>query len=134
MYQFSFQLLQYFRSGSKVFDRSNSSKACVASEASSISLNPEPSLVITNEDNEETFLTDTKLSATATLTELFEAFRHPVTGVSFLAKIPSLPSFTFVSYDAINWLNNHIEGGCNAIEILERMRRYMFSICLEKSH
>lgn len=114
-----------FRSGSKVFDRSNSSKACVASEAPSISLNPEPSLVITSEDNEETFLTDTKLSATATLTELFEAFRHPVTGVCFLAKIPSLPSYTFVSYDAINWLNNHIEGGCNAIEILERMRRYV---------
>lgn len=116
--------MQNFRSGSKVFDRSNSSKACVASEASTVSLNPEPSLVITNEDNEETFLTDTKLSVTATLTELFEAFRHSVTGVSFLAKIPSLPSYTFVSYDAINWLNNHIEGGCNAIEILERMRRY----------
>lgn len=130
-----FNFCNHFRSGSKVFDRSNSSKACVASEASSISLNPEPSLVITNEDNEETFLTDTKLSATATLTELFEAFRHPVTGVCFLAKIPSLPSYTFVSYDAINWLNNHIEGGCNAIEILERMRRYsithMHFICFE---
>lgn len=111
-----------------MFDRSNSSKACVASEATSIALNPEPSLVITNEDNEETFLAEPKISATATLTELFEAFRHPVTGVGFLAKIPSLPSFTFVSYDAINWLNSHIEGGCNAIEVLERMRRYTVDI------
>lgn len=89
----------------------------------SMSINPEPSLVITTEDNEETFLTETKLNASATLTEIFEAFRHPVNGISFLAKVQSLPSQTFVSYDAINWLNNHIEGPCNAIEILERMRR-----------
>lgn len=107
-----------------MFDRSNSTKVLQATEATSMSLNPEPSLVITTEDNEETFLTETKLSATATLSEIFEAFRHPVSGVSFLAKVQSLPSYTFVSYDAINWLNHHIEGSCNAIEILERMRRY----------
>lgn len=95
-----------------------------ATEATSMSLNPEPSLVITTEDNEETFLTETKLSATATLNEIFEAFRHSATGVSFLAKVQSLPSYTFVSYDAINWLNSHIEVPCNAIDILERMRRY----------
>lgn len=100
-----------------------------ATEATSMSLNPEPSLVITTEDNEETFLTETKLSATATLTEIFEAFRHPTSGVSFLAKIQSLPSFTFVSYDAIYWLSSHIEGACNTIEILERMRRYFRTCC-----
>lgn len=94
-----------------------------ATEATTMSLNPEPSLVITTEDNEETFLTETKLSATATLSDIFEAFRHPATGVNFLAKVQSLPSQTFVSYDAINWLNSRIEGQCNAIEILERMRR-----------
>lgn len=115
-------ILLNFRSGSKVFDRSNSTKVMQASDAT-MSLNPEPSLVITTEDNEETFLTETKLNAAATLTEMFEAFRHPVTGVSFLAKVQSLPSQTFVSYDAINWLNNRIEGQCNAIDILERMRR-----------
>lgn len=93
------------------------------SDASS-PLNPEPSLVITTEDNEETFLTETKLNvADATINEIFEAFRHPTTGVSFLAKVQSLPSQTFVSYDAINWLNNRIDGQFNAIEILERMRR-----------
>lgn len=108
-----------FRSGSKGFDRSNSSKVMQATE----NLNPEPNLVITTEDNEETFQTETKLSATATLAEIFEAFRNPSTGVSFLVKGPSLPSLTFVSYDAIHWLNNHIEGQCNPIEILERMRR-----------
>lgn len=111
------------RSGSKVFDRSNSSKASIVTEVAPISSNPEPSLVITSEDNEETFLAEPKLSTTATLYEIFEAFRHPVTGVNFLAKIQSLPSHTFVSYDAINWLNSHIEGICNPIEILERMRR-----------
>lgn len=112
-----------FRSGSKVFDRSNSTKVMQGTEATTMSLNPEPSLVITTEDNEETFLTETKLSATATLSEIFEAFRHPVSGVSFLAKVQSLPSQTFVSYDAINWLYNRIEGQCNAVEVLEKMRR-----------
>lgn len=114
------------RSGSKVLDRSNSTKVMQATEATTMSLNPDPSLVITTEDNEETFLAETKLSATATLTEIFEAFRHPVTGITFLVKVQSLPSQTFVSYDAINWLNNRIEGQCNAVEILERMRRYVF--------
>lgn len=88
-----------------------------------MSLNQEANLLITTEDNEEAFLAETKLSPTATLTEIFEAFRHPTTGVSFLWKMQGLPSFTFVAYDAVNWLNNRIEGPCNAIDILERMRR-----------
>lgn len=104
-------------------DRSNSTKVIQAPETQQLAVNPEPSLVITTEDNEETFLTETKLSASAVLSEIFEAFRHPVTGVGFLAKVQSLPSQTFVSYDAINWLNNRIDGQCNTIEILERMRR-----------
>lgn len=111
------------RSGSKVFDRSNSSKVMQATEATTITLNPEPNLVITTEDNEEAFQTETKLSATATLSEIFEAFRNTATGVSFLAKGPSLPSLTFVSYDAMHWLSSHKEAPCNPIEILEKMRR-----------
>uniref|UniRef100_A0A182TBI9 DEPDC5 C-terminal domain-containing protein n=1 Tax=Anopheles maculatus TaxID=74869 RepID=A0A182TBI9_9DIPT len=64
-----------------------------------------------------------KLKPTATLQEIFDAMRHPVHGVGFLAPAQSMPSCTFVSYDAINWLQNRIEGPCKPVEILEEMRR-----------
>lgn len=53
----------------------------------------------------------TKIKSSATNTEILEAMKHPQTGVGFLTQHPSLPSQTFVSADAIQWLNNHIEGG-----------------------
>ncbi|XP_058067307.1 GATOR complex protein Iml1 [Anopheles bellator] len=65
----------------------------------------------------------TKLKATATLQEIFDAMRHPEHGVGCLGPAQSMPSCTFVSYDAINWLQNRIEGPCNPLEILEEMRR-----------
>lgn len=93
-------------------------------EGSTLTLNSDSSsLLSTTEDSEETFLSETKLSSTATLTEIFDAMRQSATGVNFLAKSQSLPSYTFVSNDAINWLNGRFEGPCNAIEILERMRK-----------
>lgn len=64
-----------------------------------------------------------KLKPTATLQEIFDALRHPAHGVGFLAPAQSMPSCTFVSYDAINWLQNRIEGPCKPVEILEEMRR-----------
>lgn len=99
-------------------------KVSQGTEATSLSLNPEPTtLVSTLEDSEDSFLAETKLSRTAPLPEIFEAMRHPATGVSFLANVQSLPSCTFVSYDAINWLNSRMDAPCDAVEILERMRR-----------
>lgn len=78
-------------------------------EATALSLNPEANnLVPTTEDHEESFLTETKISPSAPLLDIFEAMRHPATGVSFLAKAQSLPSYTFVAYDAINWINSRI--------------------------
>lgn len=53
----------------------------------------------------------TKIKSNATNAEILEAMKHPQTGVGFLTQHPSLPSQTFVSADAIQWLNNHIEGG-----------------------
>lgn len=95
-----------------------------AAEATTLSLNPEPNtLVTTAEDTEDSFLAETKLSRTAPLTEVFEAMRHPATGVTFLANVQGLPSCTFVSYDAVNWLNSRMDGSCDAVEILERMRK-----------
>lgn len=99
------------------------SKVTQATEATTLSITQEPSIVVSSEDADDSIFIETKLSATASLTEIFEAMRHPTTGITFIVKQQSLPSYTFVSYDAINWLNHHIEGQCNAIEILERMRR-----------
>lgn len=47
---------------------------------------------------------------TASICEILEAFRHPVTGVGFTIQTVSLPSNTFVSIDAIQWLIYHVEG------------------------
>ena len=53
----------------------------------------------------------TRLKPTAAHSEILESMRHPHTGVGFLTQHPSLPSQTFVSADAVQWLNSHIEGG-----------------------
>lgn len=63
----------------------------------------------------------TKLKNTASNNEILEAMKHSQNGVGFLTQHPSLPSQTFVSADAVQWLNNHIEGGVtveNAINIM----------------
>lgn len=91
-------------------------------------------LLMTNEDNEETFLAVPKLSASATLAEIHDALKHPVTGVCFVARAQSLPSFTFVLWDAINWLAAHVEG-CSqvgAVELLEAMRKWVFTTWSDK--
>lgn len=75
-----------------------------------------------SEDIDDTFVTETKLKATASLLEIFEAMKHSITGLSFLSPAPSLPSMSFVSIDAVNWLNNRIDGNINAREILDKMR------------
>lgn len=53
----------------------------------------------------------TKLKSNATNAEILEAMKHPQTGVGFLTQHPSLPSQTFVSADAVQWLSNNTEGG-----------------------
>ena len=63
-----------------------------------------------------------KFNADTPLTEIVEAMRHPVTGLGFLGPNTSIPSGTFVSHDAIQWLQNRMEGPCDPVAILERMR------------
>ncbi|XP_053687887.1 GATOR complex protein Iml1 isoform X1 [Sabethes cyaneus] len=75
------------------------------------------------EDSDDFASESSKLKQSATLQEIFEAFKHPVHGVGFLAAAQSLPSCTFVAYDAITWLQNRIEGPCNPLDILEEMRK-----------
>lgn len=50
------------------------------------------------------------MKSTSSYAEILESLRHPVTGVGFLTTHPSLPSFTFVSADAVHWLINNLEG------------------------
>lgn len=74
----------------------------------------------------------TKLKNTASNNEILEAMKHLQNGVGFLTQHPSLPSQTFVSADAVQWLNNHIEGGVtveNAINIMNV--KIIFFLCKE---
>ncbi|XP_055607436.1 GATOR complex protein Iml1 isoform X1 [Uranotaenia lowii] len=75
------------------------------------------------EDSDDFCTESSKLKQTATLQEIFDAFKNPTHGVGFLGPAQSLPSCTFVAYDAIHWLQNRIEGPCNPLEILEDMRK-----------
>lgn len=72
----------------------------------------------------------TKIKSTTPNNEILEAMKQPQSGVGFLTQHPSLPSQTFVSADAVQWLNNHIEGGVTvegAINIMNvRMSFYLF--------
>ncbi|XP_055373672.1 GATOR complex protein Iml1 isoform X2 [Condylostylus longicornis] len=107
------------RAGSKPLERGRISPAA---EASTITLTSE--MTNSNEDNDDAFFMESKLKSTATLTEIFEAFKHPISGVGFLMSVPSLPSGTFVSLDAVNWLKNKIEGNLrDPLDILENMRK-----------
>lgn len=75
----------------------------------------------------------TKLKNTASNNEILEAMKHSQNGVGFLTQHPSLPSQTFVSADAVQWLNNHIEGGVtieNAINIMN-VKIIFFFLCKE---
>lgn len=64
----------------------------------------------------------TKLKSSAPLVEILEAMRHPQTGVGFLTQHPSLPSQTFVSADAVQWLNGHIEAGLTLEQAINIMK------------
>lgn len=69
------------------------------------------------------FPVDVKFSPNATLAEIFEAMKHPVTGVGYFALTPSLPSCTFISYDALMWLKARLNNNRNPLDILESMRK-----------
>ena len=48
--------------------------------------------------------------------------KHTTTGVGFLTHYPSLPSFTFVSADAVQWIISHVDDVVSeekAVELME---------------
>ncbi|GLH03982.1 uncharacterized protein GBIM_09784 [Gryllus bimaculatus] len=124
------------RSGSKVMERvkadgsSNSGRVSPASEASIGDRNQQVAdsssndLPSHNDTQDESQNSEISLKSTASHAEILEAMRHPEKGVGFLTQHPSLPSYTFVSADAVQWLIAHVEGVQNeecAVSIMERM-------------
>ncbi|XP_058807766.1 GATOR complex protein Iml1 isoform X1 [Phymastichus coffea] len=109
------------RSGSKVMDRGRVSPASEVVLPLAIEQQQQDHLEV----NDENFVPEvTKIKSTSPATEILEAMKHPHNGVGFLTQHPSLPSQTFVSADAVQWLNSHIEGGVtveNAITIMKGM-------------
>lgn len=109
------------RSGSKVMDRGRVSPASEAVLPLSLEQQQQDHFD-TNE--ESTNMELPKLKSTASNIEILDAMKHPQSGVGFLTQHPSLPSQAFVSADAMQWLNNHIEGGVTiegAINIMKGM-------------
>ncbi|KAG7211009.1 hypothetical protein KM043_016376 [Ampulex compressa] len=109
------------RSGSKVMDRGRISPASEAVLPLSLDQQQQDHFDI-NDDSSN--LEQPKLKNNATNTEILDAMRHPQNGVGFLTQHPSLPSQTFVSADAVQWLNNYMEGGMTvdgAVNIMKGM-------------
>lgn len=66
------------------------------------------------------------LKATSTHGDILEAMKNPITGVGFLTQHQSLPSYTFISADAVSWLINHLENVADidqAMEVLNSMHK-----------
>ncbi|XP_023034077.1 GATOR complex protein Iml1 isoform X3 [Drosophila willistoni] len=81
------------------------------------------SATASRDDQDDGFPVDIKFPANATLGEIFEAMKHPVTGVGYFLQTPSLPSCTFISYDALMWLKARLDNGRNPLDLLEAMRK-----------
>ncbi|XP_034950976.1 GATOR complex protein Iml1 isoform X3 [Chelonus insularis] len=109
------------RSGSKVMDRGRVSPASEAVLPLSLE-QPQQDHSENNEENSNAEIM--KLKSNASNIEILEVLKHPQHGIGFLTPHPVLPSQTFVSADAVQWLNNHIEGGVavkKAIAIMQSM-------------
>ncbi|XP_067645950.1 GATOR complex protein Iml1 isoform X6 [Eurosta solidaginis] len=99
-----------------------------AADAAAVALNTDLS---NKEDHDDGFVMDVKLRPNANLSEILEAMKHPVTGIAFFTQTPSLPSYTFVSYDVLLWLKHHLDSSRNPLDVLEAMRN-IFNIHREK--
>lgn len=53
---------------------------------------------------------------------------HPNHGVGFLSHFPSLPSNSFISYDAVQWFKRNVEGVGDDMKATERLEvRFKYS-------
>ncbi|KAG5345319.1 DEPD5 protein, partial [Acromyrmex heyeri] len=113
------------RSGSKVMDRGRVSPASEAVLPLSLEQQQQQDHFDANDDRALIQIKHLKrIKTPITSMSFIPAMKHPQTGVGFLTQHPSLPSQTFVSADAIQWLNNHVEGGMeieHGINIMKEM-------------
>ncbi|XP_014258974.1 GATOR complex protein DEPDC5 isoform X2 [Cimex lectularius] len=107
------------RSGSKVLERGKVSPSIDSSIPSS------PDYDLENDpDSPQVVL----LKEGASHNEILEQMKNPAVGVGFLSLFPSLPRYTFVSADAVNWLIHHMEG----VNTTEKAQSVMEEILKEK--
>ncbi|XP_023248149.1 GATOR complex protein DEPDC5 [Copidosoma floridanum] len=111
------------RSGSKVMDRGRVSPASEVTLPLTAEQQQQQLQFEHLEISDENIATEVvKIKSSASLVEILEAMKHPQTGVGFLTQHPSLPSQTFVSADAVQWLNNHMEGGISVDKAVGLMK------------
>ncbi|KAL1140271.1 hypothetical protein AAG570_000203, partial [Ranatra chinensis] len=89
------------RSGSKVLERGR------VSPATDISM---PLSSASDSDHPESDFEIVMLKEGSTHIEILEVMKNPLSGVGFLSQHSCLPSYTFVSADAMQWLLTHVEG------------------------
>lgn len=90
------------------------------SPAAEAALNPETNL--NNNLIQDTKIV-TKFKLNASIQEIFQGMKDVVNGIGFFTPTQSLPSFTFVSYDAIMWLKKRLDENRSPLEVLEDMRK-----------
>ncbi|KRT80387.1 hypothetical protein AMK59_7380 [Oryctes borbonicus] len=77
--------------------------------------------------NDDNIVCDPLLRPNASFTEILEAMKQPVNGLGLLPPTHQcLPTYTFISSDAINWLITHMEGVTTteqALKIFTAMQR-----------
>lgn len=93
-----------------------------AAEAAGLSLNPETH-INSNGTNDGKVIT--KFKSNASTQEIFDGMKDVVNGISFFVPTQSMPSYTFVSYDAIMWLKKRLSEHRSPMEVLEAMRKYV---------
>ncbi|KAF6203441.1 hypothetical protein GE061_001772 [Apolygus lucorum] len=106
------------RSGSKVMERMKASQSIDTPVPTSVDAN--------HAENEHDESHNLILKAGSDYHEIIEHMKNPSSGVGFLSQLPSLPKYTFVSADAVQWLMSHVEGVKEeeqAIAILEGMMK-----------
>ncbi|XP_017781938.1 PREDICTED: DEP domain-containing protein 5 isoform X2 [Nicrophorus vespilloides] len=114
------------RSGSKVMERGRVSPAV---DGANVSTSTAASSYLDSQmhdgNTEDSSVNqEALLKSTATHEDILEAMKHPVSGVGFLTTHQSLPSATFVSADAANWLLTNMEG----VDVLEQAVQILISM------
>ncbi|KAL5290697.1 DEPDC5 family protein [Megaselia abdita] len=115
---FNNNVISINRQSSKLLD--GKERISPAAEAAGLSLNPE--ININNNVIHDAKMV-TKFKPNASVQEIFDGMKDAVNGIGFFIPTQSMPSCTFVSYDAIMWLKKRLDVSRSPLEVLEAMRK-----------